>query len=246
MNYIDVTGRYYDAWIGAEGIFSSGGGADVVYSEERNRKQYGYSKCFDVFALLRTGRCVVSYGARAADRIGLLGELSGDMSAAELKDEIERVYGVRPAHSVKFVLDELTDVRNVARALCTDDRAAYIEFFKGMHPNADAGWIYEYFDEMAETGTTFGVFADGKLVSCADAPGMPFMVDKVQEIGIATLPEYRGKGYALDACVTAARAHIDGGKCPLWSAAWDNAASRNLAEKVGFEKYADAIMITLE
>lgn len=246
MNYLDVTGRYYDAWIGVEGIFSSGSGADVVYSEERNRKQYGYSKCFDVFALLRPGRCIVSHGARAADRIGLLNGLSGDMSAAGLKEELERVYRVRAAHSVKFVLDELADVCSAARPMCVDDRSAYIEFFKAMYPNADAGWIYEYFDEMAHTGTTFGVFADGRLASCADAPGMPYMVDEVQEIGIATLQEYRGRGYALNACVTAARAHITSGKCPLWSAAWDNTASHGLAEKIGFKKYADAIMISLE
>ena len=72
------------------------------------------------------------------------------------------------------------------------------------------------------------------------------MVDETQEIGVATRPECRRRGFALDACAAAAKRHVANGKCPIWSAAWDNFASHRLAERVGFEKFADAVMLSLK
>lgn len=247
MDFAKITAEYYDKWLGAEGLFETGNGIDFVYSAERNVKQYGYPRAFDIFALARGGRMVVSYGDRAAEKIGILrSKMDGAADTERLKAALWDIFGVKPAHSVKFVFEKLPALQTTARLLEKGDLDSYVEYFKAAHPKGETGWIYEYFDEMVADGGTFVKIVDGKIVSCADSPGMPYMADSVQEIGIATLPEYRGRGFALDVCVTAARKHIASGKCPIWSAAWDNAASHLLAEKVGFGKYADAIMLSLE
>ena len=246
MDFAKITAEFYDNWLGVERLFEAGEGIDFVYSAERNVKQYGYPRVFDVFVLVRDGRMVVSYGDRAADRVDLLrARMTNGADVNCLKSVLYDVFAVKPAHSVKFVFEGLPELRTTARQLQKGDLDAYVQYFRMAHPNGKVGWIYEYFDEMVLDGGTFVKTIDGKIVSCADSPGMPYMADRVQEIGIATLPEYRGRGFALDACVTAAGRHIASGKCPIWSAAWDNVASHSLAEKVGFKKYADAIMLSL-
>lgn len=247
VDFRGITERYYDKWLGMDGIFGSGAGVSFVYSAERNVKQYGYPRIFDVYALARPGRAVISYGDGAANRIDALrDELGGETGVDALKRAVERVWGVKPAHSVKFVYAHMPDMATTARPIAAGDMERYLEFWSAAHPDSRTDWIRECYAEMVAEGTTFATFAGDRIVSCADAPGMPYMADEVQEIGAATLPEFRGRGYALDACVAAARAHIASGKCPIWSAAWDNIASRRLAERVGFEKYADAVMLSLE
>ena len=247
MDYREITGRYYDKWIGREGIFSRGDGVEFVYSDERNVKQYGYPEIFDVYALARPGRMVISYGDGAADGIERLrAEVGETIDVDGLKAALEQVYGKKPAHSVKFVYSRLPEGGVTARALAAEDRENYIGFWGAAHPGAKTDWINEFYDEMVADGTTFVSLAGDRIVSCADAPGMPYMTDEVQEIGVATLAEFRRQGHGFNACVAAARKHISDGKCPIWSAAWDNTASHRLAERVGFVKYADAVMLCLK
>jgi predicted GNAT family acetyltransferase len=73
---------------------------------------------------------------------------------------------------------------------------------------------------------------------------MPYMEDKVHEIGINTLPEYRGKGYAKAATFACIKACIEKGKCPIWSCGINNVASEKLAYSVGFRKLADVLTIS--
>ena len=88
------------------------------------------------------------------------------------------------------------------------------------------------------------MFADDRLVSCTDVPGMPYMVGDVQEIGINTLHEYRGRGYASAACIKCIQEILNHHKVPLWSTTIGNTASRKLSEKIGFTEFAEVIYIT--
>ena len=98
---------------------------------------------------------------------------------------------------------------------------------------------------MVQYGLCVGIFENSKLVSCSDAPGMPYMQETVQEIGVNTLPEYRGRGYASEVCIKCVKSIIKLGKCPIWSTDIDNAASQKLADKVGFVKFAETLAMTL-
>ena len=122
----------------------------------------------------------------------------------------------------------------------------YHDFFIKNNPECkNTEWLIEYFNEMVSKHLCCGIFVDGILVSCSDAPSIPYMQNDVEEIGINTLNEYKGKGYATDVCITCANEIVKNGKCPLWSTTINNIASQKLAEKVGFRKLADVISISL-
>lgn len=57
------------------------------------------------------------------------------------------------------------------------------------------------------------------------------------EAGVETLPECRGKGYAVDATVEWAHTVWSTGAIPLYSTSWENKASQAVARKLGLECY---------
>ena len=115
MDFAKITVEFYNKWLGAEGLFEMGSGVDFVYSAERNVKQYGYPRVFDVFALVRDGRMVVSYGDRAVGRVDLLrARMTNGADVNCLKSVLSDVFAVKPAHSVKFVFEGLPELRTTA------------------------------------------------------------------------------------------------------------------------------------
>jgi len=85
---------------------------------------------------------------------------------------------------------------------------------------------------LAASGTAWGAFAEGRLVSVA----CTFCVgDRYEDIGIATEPEFRGLGFGA-ACAGAVCQDIQArGRRPSWSTSTDNTASIRVAEKLGFK-----------
>ena len=92
-------------------------------------------------------------------------------------------------------------------------------------------WLQAYFEEMICGKLCSGAYEGSILVSCADAPGMPYMSDEVQEIGINTLPDYRGKGYATIACQSSINEMLKNGELGL---------------KLGMNDYSDLNPLTKE
>jgi predicted GNAT family acetyltransferase len=74
---------------------------------------------------------------------------------------------------------------------------------------------------------------------------MPFIPDKVQEIGINTVGMYCGKGYATDACAECARNIVASGRVPQWSTVAWNIASQRIAQRVGFAKFSDVLSLKI-
>ena len=57
---------------------------------------------------------------------------------------------------------------------------------------------------------------------------------KHADIGVSTLPEYHGRGFATAAASLVARRVQEAGQTPVWSTGEDNLPSRRIAEKLGF------------
>jgi len=246
MNFLKITEDYYSQWLGTDAL-SAINEIQFIYSQERNAVQYGYSKSFDIYCFYQAGKTVISYGDKAREKIHCLRDkVKAHSSLSELKAALCEVYNASPNHNVKFVFDKLQTVNGIARTLCTDNYPAYLDFFKRNNPGCkNTDWVNDYFNEMITNKLCVGIYEDDILVSCTDAPGMPYMSDKVQEVGINTLPYYRGKGYASAACSLCTRNIIESGKCPQWSTEINNTASEKLAYKVGFIRYADVLTVTI-
>ncbi len=247
-SYKQITAAYYEKWLGQDGILSHDWkGTEYVYSQQRNIVQYGYSSQFDIYVLCQKERIVISYGDGAESWIDAVkAAVRPGMSAAEIANVLEHIFDRKTDWSVKYVFNHMPVTSPEARVLEAEDYSEYEFFWRKCHPGcSDTGWLREYFDEMVQNRMCIGVCADAMLASCTDAPGMPFMEEQAQEIGINTLPEYRKRGYAALACDRCVQELLAQHKAPLWSTAADNAPSRRLAEKAGFVEFADVVAVTL-
>ena len=99
-----------------------------------------------------------------------------------------------------------------------------------------AGWVRSFWDsyrDFVERGFGFCLVEGGTIASwCLSvfASGMHF------ELGLATAPDYRGRGYATLTAAACAEHCVEHGLTPHWHCWEDNAPSIRVAEKVGFER----------
>ncbi|MCM1244033.1 MAG: GNAT family N-acetyltransferase [Roseburia sp.] len=245
---MEITCRYYSKWLGQDGILLRDlKGVTYLYSEERNHVPYGYGAAFDLYVFYQKERIVISYGdkVKGCEKI-LKSEIDSDMSAIEVKQVLERVLGKKADHNVKYIFAGHPVSDFGAKVLVEEDYNKYENFWRKCHPGCEnTEWLKEYFDEMIRERMCIGYLSDDILVSCTDAPGMPYMEHEVQEIGINTLSEFQKKGYASAVCQKCLCEILRQGKVPQWSCGIGNQASKKLAEKVGFVEFAEVISMTV-
>lgn len=220
MDIRKITEAYYSCWLGSsENLFSASQAVTYLYSTERNKVQTGYGQQFDLWALITSDRLFLSYGDAAGTKIEeLKAVLDGWCPAEEAARKIQRVYGSRPQHSVKYVSRQAQAEGAAARFLRPEDYPAYERFFRKNNPDcSNVSWLKEYFEEMIAENLCCGVFLDGE----------------------------RGKGYAKAACSLCVHEILKNGKCPVWSADAENTGSRVLAERSGFAPFADCLFLSL-
>ncbi len=248
MNYMNKSLAYYSKWLGEEQILLRNfEEVQYVYSNERNEPQYGYEQAFDLYIFIKDDKVIVSYGDKSKGKINELKKnLNINMSANDIRLLVCKIFGREPVCNIKYVFSNVKPVDERAVVLNNEHYRKYTDFFKKCNPNcSNIDWLEEYFNEMCQDNLCVGAFDGEVLVSCSDAPGMPYMSDEVCEIGINTLPEYRGKGYATSVCKKCICEILRNGKVPQWSTSVNNIASQRLAEKSGFVKLADVITLTL-
>lgn len=243
----DTTLAYYSLWIGQENILlQNKKGIEFLYSEERNKTQQGYGVPFDIYIFKSPERTVISYGSNAKQYISTFADnLDENMTIDEIGNIAERIFHVKPVRNIKYVYSRQINLNTSAVTLTASDFHKYKEFFEKCHHVTAGDWLYDYFIGMAEKRLCCGFYLDNTLVSCTDAPDMPYMNDKNAEIGVNTLPDFYGKGFATECCKKCISNILKNNLCPIWSTSSDNLASQALAEKIGFEKVADVITLTL-
>lgn len=243
----DTTLAYYSLWIGQENILlQNKKGIEFLYSEERNKTQQGYGVPFDIYIFKSPERTVISYGSNAKQYISTFADnLDENMTIDEIGNIAERIFHIKPVHNIKYVYAKQITLSSDAVTLKAADFDKYKEFFEKCHHVTAGDWLYDYFIGMAEKRLCCGFYLDNTLVSCTDAPDMPYMNDKIAEIGVNTLSDFYGKGFATECCKKCISNILENDLCPIWSTSSDNLASQALAEKIGFEKVADVITLTL-
>ena len=244
---MDFTKAYYEKWLGSDSCLTNSG-LQFIESVERDKIQPGYPTAFDLYLWFDHERIVVSYGTAIRDYVDTLNaKLVMGQSVADIKEVLVNTFGSDVKHNVKYILDQLPKRPSVGRVktLTMTDYQDFETFFKTQHSNVkDVSWLPEYFTEMVAENLCVGVYEDGKVVCCTDAPLMPYMEDVVQEIGVNTLSDYRQKGYAVMACEQMVANILANGKMPQWSTTIDNVGSQKLAERIGFKKLADVLTVT--
>ena len=85
--------------------------------------------------------------------------------------------------------------------------------------------------QFAGMAKAFSVMVNGKPASTAFTS---FRHDDKLEIGIETVKEHYGKGLAYLACAKLIEYCLDNNLEPVWSCRYENTASVNLSEKLGF------------
>jgi len=182
----------------------------------------------------------IAFGTSAEAIASLLPQVHGwtcvNVPADLVDDLIEPVAAAAEADSVRLLDDvhhvlrtssHLTD-EGPARLLTVGDRDLVLNA-----PEVLLGAGIDRVLDRIETGYVAGVIETGQLVSLA----LTFAISPgYADIGVATHPDWRGRGYgtSVASCVTAAV--IEDGRTPVWSCGSTNLASMAIARRLGFEE----------
>jgi RimJ/RimL family protein N-acetyltransferase len=110
------------------------------------------------------------------------------------------------------------------------------KFFEEMQGTVVPAYFWKDKDQFAEKGIGFSLCYKGKLASTAYAA---FVMDRKLELGIETVKEYRGRGFAIHVCTALIDYCIENGYEPVWACKLENTQSFRLAQKLGFEPVAE-------
>jgi RimJ/RimL family protein N-acetyltransferase len=246
MDYAGITNKYYANWLDVPCNVMYQDGISPVKSGQRAVCQKGYSTKFDLYVFVQNERIIISYYDKTGSHLdALLKDVKAGDKPEYVFNVIKDIYGITPNNYIKFVFHHLAHSNAPVKELTINDYPLYLQFFITNNPKCkNTDWLHEYFLEIAKKRYVYGIIIDKLLVAATDAPSMPYMETEVQEIGVNTLNEYRGKGYAKAVCITAINSLLRQNICPLWSTKAGNTASERLAYSIGFKKLADVIAVS--
>jgi hypothetical protein len=130
---------------------------------------------------------------------------------------------------------------SAVRMLTAADIAAFISLSKILYPKIDIACETADITRNITDGIAFGAFAESMMVTRSYAPHIAHLQDSVEELGIDTLDQFRGRGYGKAALFETTRAVLDLHRVPIYRTAAGNLAAQRIAEAVGYSKFADSI-----
>ena len=102
--------------------------------------------------------------------------------------------------------------------------------------NADVlgPYLAPWIPDITQSPPLFAMIHDGAAVAvCGSVRRTP----AAHEAGVETVPEFRGRGFAVEVVTAWARAVRELGVIPMYSTSWSNVASRAVARKLGLRLF---------
>lgn len=151
-----------------------------------------------------------------------------------LKDKEVFLYGADyifyfPEEEKKHIL-HLNSFENT-RPL-TENDAEYFSTFESLSTEEDLDGAFVELDHWK----VYGIFEDDQLVAATSM--YPWQDTRLSDIGVITLDQFRGKGYAKQAVQIISRAALEEGYEPQYRCQLDNTASVALAKKLNLSLFA--------
>ncbi len=109
------------------------------------------------------------------------------------------------------------------------------QIFNEMKGNVIPCHFWDDADDFLDRGIGFSLIYKNQLAATAFAS---FIHDDKLELGIETITEFRGKGFAQIACSSLIDYCIDHKYEPVWACSLENTGSYKLAQKLGFKPKA--------
>lgn len=103
------------------------------------------------------------------------------------------------------------------------------------------GGFEEFAEELSSAQPFVALAEGGRVVSVCRSVRV---TDEAHEAGVETLPRFRGRGFARDATAGWARLVRALEAVPMYSTAWENAASRALARKLRLTQFGSDFQLT--
>jgi GNAT superfamily N-acetyltransferase len=142
-----------------------------------------------------------------------------------------------PDHLFYLPIDESARLRDQAPAAGTRQlTAADADAFARFTAEAPVGDVDDAFVEL-DHWLVYGSFVDDRLVAAASM--YPWRGSRLADVGILTLPAYRGRGLATRTVRAICAAAIAEGYEPQYRCQLDHAASIGVATAAGFERFGD-------
>jgi RimJ/RimL family protein N-acetyltransferase len=165
-----------------------------------------------------------------------LDEWSSIEVAADVAAALGRLIAAEMGHpprnldDIYHVLREAPDLALDARArLLTEQDRSLMEAAQSSLRGAGWGSL----DALLRDGIAAGTVVDGKLVALAHTSAR---TDRYADVGVATLPAWRGQGFATATAALVCTRLLAEGQTPVWSTATTNIASLRVAARLGFSE----------
>ena len=106
------------------------------------------------------------------------------------------------------------------------------ELFRAMEGSVTPNFFWDSEDDFFANGKAFSLLENNQLAATAFSA---YKIGNLLELGIETIPAFRGKGYAATVSAALIDFCIKNNYEPLWSCRLENTGSVKLAQKLGFE-----------
>lgn len=117
------------------------------------------------------------------------------------------------------------------------------ELLSAIHGGIVPSLFWESSETFLQKGKGYCILDGGNVAAWAFSAAVS---SSEIDIGVETAENYRGRGLAAAAAKAMIKYAFDVGKSPVWACHCNNAASKRLAEKIGFAKTSECSIIKLK